>query len=151
MKLKKLAALVCGMAVTCSSMVAFATVPSEKIGVGHVSPGMRVADLLASAGQPEAKIGDNWYYINYKVEVDKKDNPNIINEVSSRNPTLGSTGGVKIGQEAAVLNLAYGKADNVMKVGGIEEYDYFNPEYTRKMTFTVLNGVIVKIECELID
>ena len=150
MKFKRFAALVCGMTIAFSS-VAFATVENEKIGIGDVTPGMRVADLIATHGEPNIKVGDNWYYSNFKVEVDKRDSPNIVEEVSSRNVTLGTMGGVKIGQQAVILNEAYGKADMIQVNGSVEEYEYFNSDYTRKMKFTVHDGVIMKISCEIID
>ena len=150
MKMKKVVALLCGSMMACSS-VGFATIPTEKIGIGKVVPGMTVADLQNAYGQPNQKIGDNWYYSNFKVEVDKKDMPQYVNEVESRNTSLGTPGGVTIGQDASVLNYAYGPADVVRTDNGVDEYHYFNGNYSKKMKFTVLNQVIVKISCETID
>ena len=150
MKLKKLAALVCG-AMVLSTSVSFATVPDSKISIGKVEPGMAVADLVNAYGQPIKKFGDNWYYSNFVVEVDMKDAPTKVEDVSSRNNTLGTMSGVTVGQDASVLNAAYGQADNIRLNGNVEEYEYFNDNYTKKMKFTVLNQVIVKIKCSTVD
>ncbi len=146
--MKKFAALVGGIMFMCSS-ISFASVPTEKIALGKIVPGMTTAELVNICGQPNSKRGEDWIYNNFKVEVDDE-RPNIVEKVVTRSGALVTPDGVAVGQNAEVLNKAYGKADDVDVERDGTEYEYFSKDRTMKITFKVFNGVISKISCKVI-
>ena len=150
MKLRRTAALLCGI-MAFGSSVSFAAVAGDQIAIGRVTPGMSTADLISIYGDPSEKHGDEWYYPNFHVEMDRKDAPTKVEEVSSMDASMATPSGIQIGRDFMDLNFAYGKADHVIKRGDVEEYEYFSTDYTKKLKFTVVNSVITKIKCELVD
>lgn len=145
--MKKFASLVCGAAFLVSS-VGFAAVSPDKIALGRVVPGMSVNELIAACGQPNAKIGDDWYYDKFTVEVDD-DRPNVVEQVSTRDSSLVTPLGVAVGQSASVLNSTFGAADDIESDGGVTEYEYYSTDRKKKIEFKVVDGVIRKISCKL--
>ena len=133
------------------SSVSFAAVPADKIALGKVVPGMSVNDLIAACGQPNYKHGDDWDYGNFKVEIDDKVFGNIVEKVSTHTGGLSTPAGVSVGQSANVLNSTYGSADKVDSEHDGAEYEYFSTDRTKKIEFKVVNNVIVKISCKVID
>ena len=146
MKFKFLTALICG-ALLLSSSLATAAVDGGKIALGKLSPGMSETDLINACGQPVYKDGDDWTYQSFKVEVER----GIVKEISTRQDALATPDGVKVGQAADVLNSTFKKADIVDRDIDEVEYKYYSTDRTKKIEFTVVNGVIVKISCELND
>ncbi len=140
------AALICG-AVLLSSLLCLATVDAGKIALGSLYPGMSADDLINACGQPTYRDGDDWTYQNFTVEVER----GIVEKISTRSETLMAAGGVRVGQAADALNSTYGKADNVDYDDGGVEYEYYSGDRSKKIEFTVMNGVISKISCSIRD
>lgn len=147
--MKKFAALLCGAALAVSS-VCFATVSPDKIGIGRAVPGMTVEQLIAIYGQPVSRHGDDLIFRDFKVEIDD-DRPSIVDSIETRSGALATPAGVKVGQGAEVLNGAYGTADKIDDDWHKTEYEYFSSDYSKKIEFTVVGGVITEIKCKVHD
>ena len=143
---KFFAALVCG-AMLLSSALCFAAVDANKIEIGSIFPGMSVNDLTNAFGQPTYRDGDDWTYSTFKVEIER----GVVEKVSTTSDTMSTPEAVRVGLSADVLNNSYGKADKVDYDDGGVEYEYFSTDGTKKIEFTVRNGVITKISCKLRD
>ena len=146
MKFRSLAAILCGAAIF-SSSICFATVSDDKVALGKLSPGISADELIAICGQPTYRDGDDWVYSTFKADIER----GIVEKISTRSETIATIDGVRVGQAAEVLNTSYGKADKVDRDYDDTEYIYYNNSRTKKIEFEVVNGVIVKISCELKD
>ena len=73
---------------------------------------MTVDQLISIYGQPVSRHGDDLIFRDFKVELDD-DNPGIIESIETRSSAVATPDGVKVGQNAEILNRAYGQADNV--------------------------------------
>jgi len=146
MKYKLLTALLCG-AIMLTSSLCMAAVDGGKIALGSISPGMSETDLLNAFGQPTRRDGDDWTYPNFKVEVER----GMVKEVSTTAQTIITPDGVRVGQAAEALNATFGRADKVDRDYNDTEYIYYSTDNRKKIEFTVVNGVIAKITCELND
>ena len=146
MKFKSLAAIICGAAIL-SSSICFATVDDSKIALGKLSPGISADELIAICGQPSYKDGDDWIYKTFRAEVER----GVVEKISTRSDTITTSDGVRVGLAAEVLNSTFGKADKVDRDYDDTEYIYYSNDRTKKIEFKVVNGVIVKISCELKD
>ncbi len=144
--MKKIAALLCG-AVMAFSSVCSATVSADKIAIDQVEPGMKISKVVSIYGEPTRKKGDEWTFRHFKIELDDE-NSKIIEEVKTRSSAFATPEGVRVGQKAAVLNRAYGVADRRDIEDDEEQYEYYSHDYSRKIEFKVVNGVIVEISCE---
>ncbi|MBQ9496237.1 MAG: hypothetical protein IJR52_01530 [Selenomonadaceae bacterium] len=144
MKLKNLAALLCGVMILGSSLC-FAAVDGGLIALGRIYPGMSETDLLNAFGQPVYRDGDDWTYQTFKVEVER----GIVEEVSTRSDAITTPNGVRVGQAAESLNSTFGKADKVEQDKDGTEYKYYSTDRTKKIEFKVVNGIIAKINCSL--
>ena len=144
--MKKIAAIICG-AVLATSAVCSATVSTDTIGIGRVTPGMSTSRLTSLYGQPNSKHGDDWNYSNFKVEVDH----GKVQEIETYNSTIATPLGVAVGQNVRVLSETYGTADRVDIEHHEEEYEYYSHDYSQKIEFKVRNGYIYKIICEIQD
>ncbi len=147
--MKRFTALVLG-AIFVLSSVCFATVSPDKIALGKIYPGMKTSDLISICGQPNYKKGDDWIYSNFKVEVDE-DRPNIVESIETKSGALSTPNGVAVGQSADVLNRTFGAADRVDVERDGTEYEYYSSDYSKKIEFEVVNGVITKIKCKVRD
>ena len=150
MKLKKVAALLAGV-MALGTSVSFAAIPGDQVAIGRVTPGMSTGDLVGIYGDPDGKDGDEWYYKNFHVEMDRKEAPTRVDEVSSMDSSMATPAGVGIGRDVMDLNFAYGKADRVIVRGNVQEYVYFSTDYTKKLKFTVVGSTVTRIKCELVD
>ncbi len=139
------AAFICS-AMILSSSLCLATVDNGKIVLGGITPGMTEAELIDAFGQPLHKSGDDWTYKNFKVEVER----GIVEKVSTRSEFLAADG-VRVGLKAEVLNDTFGRADEFDRDYDGEEYEYDSIDRTKTIKFKVVNGIIVKITCELKD
>ena len=144
MKLKNLAALLCGVMILGSSLC-FAAVDGGLIALGKIYPGMSETDLLNAFGQPVSRDGDDWMYQTFKVEVER----GIVEKVSTRSDTITTPNGVRVGQAAEALNSTFGKADKVEQKSDGIEYEYYSTDRTKKIEFKVVNGIIAKINCSV--
>ena len=140
-------ALTLGMIVVFSSLC-FAGLPSSAIGLGGVTPGDSVEVAKYKFGVPNVR-GDKFYFSNgVVVEIDSKQ-PDVIEEIKTKNSKVNTPAGVTVGMSEYVLNDHYGAADKVENDSdGDVEYKYFSVDGQKKMTFKVHNGVIQKIKCE---
>lgn len=146
MKLKNLAAIICGVMILSSSLC-FAAVDGGKIALGGIVPGMSESDLIATFGQPTYRDGDDWSYKTFNVEVEH----GIVEKVSTRMDSITTPDGVRVGQSADILNSTFGTADKVDHDDGGIEYEYYSTDGTKKIEFKVVNGVIAKISCKVRD
>ncbi|MBR4903191.1 MAG: hypothetical protein IKZ53_00805 [Selenomonadaceae bacterium] len=146
MSFKNLAALICGAMILTSS-ICFAAVDSDKISLGGISPGMSETDLIAAFGQPNHKVGNDWTYKTFTVEIES----GIVTEISTRSETIITPDGVRVGLVAEALNTTFGKADKVDNDYGETEYKYYSTDRTKKIEFKVVNGMIAKISCKVND
>lgn len=147
--MKKLAALLCGAVIAVSS-VCSATVSPDKIGIGHAVPGMHVDDLIRLYGQPVSRHGDDLIFRNFKAEIDD-DHHNRIESIETRSGVIATPAGVAVGQSADILTRVYGAADRVDVEHDESEYEYYSHDYSKKIEFKVVNGIIIKIECKVQD
>lgn len=146
--MKKFFAFLLGVMFLMSS-ASFAAIAPNKIALGKLTPGMSVEDLISICGQPNYKHGDDWEYGNFKVEVDKH-RPNIVEKIVTQSGGLSTPDGIAVGQSAEVLN-SLGRADDVDVEKHGTEYEYFSTDRMKKIEFKVVNNVIVKISCKIID
>lgn len=146
---KFFAALICGAMLLSSSLcMASATLEAGKVIVGGIFPGMTVNQLIDGFGQPNYRDGDDWAYQNFTVEIER----GIVEKVSTRSNDMPTPEGVRVGQAADVLNRSYGSADKVdYDDDGSVEYEYYSVDGSKKIEFTVMNGVITKISCSIRD
>lgn len=146
---KFFAALICGALLLSSSLcMASATLEAGKVIVGGIFPGMTVNQLIDGFGQPNYRDGDDWAYQNFTVEIER----GIVEKVSTRSNDMPTPEGVRVGQVADVLNRSYGSADKVdYDDDGSVEYEYYSVDGSKKIEFTVMNGVITKISCSIRD
>ena len=143
--MKKFLASVFGVMFLMSS-VSFAAISPEKISLGKLTLGMSVENLISICGQPNYKHGEDWDYGTFKVEVEN----NFVEKIVTRNGGLSTPDGISVGQNANALN-ALGRADDVDVEHDGAEYEYFSTDRTKKIEFKVVNNVIVKISCKIID
>ena len=120
------------------SSMTFAAVAPNKIALGKLTPGMSVQDLIAD--------GDDWNYGTFKVEVEN----NIVEKITTHSGGISTLDGISVGQNATALN-ALGQADKVDVEHDGTEYEYFSTDRTKKIEFKVVNNVIAKISCKIID
>lgn len=145
---KFFAALICGAMLLSSSLcMASATLEAGKVIVGGIFPGMTVNQLIDGFGQPTYRDGDDWTYRNFTVDIEG----GIVEKVSTRSNDMPTPEGVRVGQAADVLNHTYGAADKVDYDDGGVEYEYYSIDGSKKIEFTVMNGVITKISCSIRD
>ena len=140
------AALICGVLLLSSSL-SLAAVDASKIALGAIYPGMSESALLNACGQPNYRDGDDWVYQNFKAEVEH----GIVEKVETYSGNLATPAGVRVGQAADALNSTYGSADEIDHDDGAIEYEYYSGDRSRKIEFTVANGVITKITCKVRD
>ena len=146
MKVKFLAALVCG-AIILTSSLCFAAVDGGKISIGSIFPGMSESAVIDAFGQPVYRDGDDWTYSTFKVDIER----GVVEKVSTTSETMVTPEGVRVGLAAESLNSTYGKADKVDRERDGDEYEYFSSDGTKKIEFKVVNGIIAKITCSLRD
>lgn len=143
---KILTALLCSVMIFGAS-ICFATVNADKIALGNVYPGMSANDLINVCGQPNSRDDDDWYYSNFKVEVER----GIVEKVSTTSGAITTPNGVHVGQSAEALNSTYGSADKIDHDRDGIEYEYFSDDRSKKIEFDVVSGIITKITCKIRD
>ena len=80
------------------------------------------------------------------------DRPGIVEKVIvNENNGIATPGGVTVGMSESVLTSTYGMADKVDRDWYDTEYVYRGNERRMKLEFKVVDGIIVKISCELDD
>lgn len=148
--MKKFVALLCGAAFAFSAVNCSATVSSDKIALAGIRPGMTADEVIRIAGQPNFKTADGheWKYDNFGIEFEDY-RPNIVEEIETRVNSAKTSAGVSVGQSKSILSSTYGAADKVERDKYATEYTYYSNDYSMKIEFKVVNGVIYKIECQL--
>ena len=130
-----------------SSTLCFAAVDGGKIALGSLFPGMSANALIDACGQPQSKSGDDWHYQNFTAEVER----GVVESISTRSNSIMTPDGVRVGQAATVLNSTFGSADKIDHDSDGTEYEFYSTDRTKKIEFTVVNGVIAKISCKIND
>lgn len=144
---KKITVLLAGLMVAASAFCV-ASVSSDSIAIEGVAPGSTMESARSRLGTPEAVAGDKIYFPNGIVIEVADHNPNLVDEIATQ--SAGATpGGITVGMRESVLSEVYGRADKVDRDYDDTEYIYFSSDGSKKMEFKVVNGVIVKIKCEL--
>lgn len=139
-------ALTMGMVVVFSSLC-FAAIPSSSIALGDIKPGDNVKVAEYKFGTPNVN-GDKFYFANgVVVEIDKSGG-SLIEEINTKSSKVATPAGVCVGMSEEVLNDHYGTADKVEIENYETEYKYLSTDKTKRLTFTVIDGVIRKIECK---
>ena len=145
---KKLSALFFGTLLAAAA-TAFASVAPQQISLGGIEPGMSL--------EQAKNLGGEIVYADYEKTVFKSgliikvddDRPGIVEEVVIKAGEVKTPAGITLGMSADKLNVAYGQADQVDVDRQDTEYKYFTADGAKEIEFTVKNGVITKISCEL--
>ena len=134
------------------STVAFASIPISQIALGNVHPGDSVASVRAAYGEPVYSDREKLIFSNgFLIKMDD-DRPGIVEKVIvNENNGIATPGGVTVGMSESVLTSTYGMADKVDRDWYDTEYVYRGNERRMKLEFKVVDGIIVKISCELDD
>ena len=146
---KKILALTLGtmmaLSVGCS-----ARIDSSQISLAGIEPGWTVEQVKQICGEPTYNSGETMDFGDLIIKVDE-DRPGIVEEVITRGGDIATPAGIKVGMSESALNTAYGMADDVDRDYNDTEYTYKSNDGRKKLEFKVVNGVIVKIKCELRD
>lgn len=146
---KKILALALGammaMSVGCSARIA-----SNQISLAGIEPGFTVEQVKQICGEPTYVGGETMAFGDLVIKIDD-DRPGIVEEVITRGGNIATPAGIKVGMSETVLNDAYGRADDVDRDYNDVEYTYKSENDRKKLEFKVVNGIIVKIKCELRD
>lgn len=145
---KKLSALFFGTLLAAAA-TAFASVAPQQISLGGIEPGMSL--------EQAKNLGGEIVYTDYEKTVFKSgliikvddDRPGIVEEVVIKAGEVKTSAGITLGMSADKLNAAYGQADKVDVDRQDTEYKYFTADGAKEIEFTIKNGVITKISCEL--
>jgi len=133
---------------TAFSSVCMATVPVDAIALSGIAPGSSVEAAKSVLGTP-SYAGKKLYFPNgIIIEVDER-NPNLVEEIETQSGGAATPGGVQVGMSESVLQGIYGAPDKSDLEYDENEYTYYSADYFRKMKFKAVNGVIVKIKCEM--
>ena len=146
---KKIISLALG-AMMAISVGCFAKIPAAQIALGGIEPGFTIEQVKQVCGEPTYNGGDTLVFGDLVVKVDD-DRPGIVEEVIVRGGNIATPAGIKVGMSESALNEAYGRADDVDRDTNDTEYTYKSDDGKKKLEFKVVNGVIVKIKCELRD
>ena len=146
---KKFISLLLG-AMMAFSAACFAKIPAAQIALGGIEPGFKIEQVKQIYGEPTYDGGETLVFGNLIVKVDD-DRPGIVEEVIVRGGDIATPAGIKVGMSASALNEVYGRADDIDRDTNDTEYTYKSDDGKRKLEFKVVNGVIVKIKCELRD
>ena len=145
---KKVSTLVMGTLLAAAA-TAFASVAPQQVSLGGIEPGMSL--------EQAKNLGGEIVYADYKktvfengliIKVDD-DRPGVVEEVVVKSGEVQTPAGIGLGMSADKLNEAYGQADKVDVDRQKKEYKYFTADGAKEIEFTVSNGFITKISCEL--
>jgi hypothetical protein len=145
---KKLSAMILGTLMAATA-TAFASVAPQQVSLGGIEPGMSL--------EQAKKLGGEIVYADYEKTVFKSgliikvddDRPGVVEEVVVKSGEVKTPAGITLGMSADKLNEAYGQADKVDVDRQKKEYKYFTVDGAKEIEFTVSNGFITKISCEL--
>ena len=125
----------------------YATVSADNIAIADVAPGSSVEAAIQKLGTPN-QSGDELFFANGIVIEVAEYNPSIVEEIET-NSGGATPAGISVGMKESVITKTYGNPDKLDTDSDGTEYTYYSADYTKKMEFKVINGNIVKIECEL--
>ena len=145
---KKVSTMVLGTLMAAAA-TAFASVAPQQVALGGIEPGMSL--------EQAKNLGGEIAYSDYEKTVFKSgliikvddDRPGVVEEVAVKNGEVKTPAGIAWGMSADKLNEAYGQADKIDSDRQDTEYKYFTADGSKEIEFTVKNGVITKISCEL--
>lgn len=145
---KKISTIVMGTLMSVAAM-SLASVAPQQVFIGGIEPGMSL--------EQAKNLGGEIVYADYKktvfengliIKVDD-DRPGVVEEVVLKSGEVQTPAGIGLGMSADKLNEAYGQADKVDVDRQKKEYKYFTADGAKEIEFTVSNGFITKISCEL--
>ncbi len=145
---KKLSTMIIGTLMAAAA-TSFASVAPQQVSLGGIEPGMSL--------EQAKNLGGEIVYADYEKTVFKSgliikvddDRPGIVEEVMIKAGEVKTPAGIALGMSADKLNGVYGQADKVDVDRQDTEYKYFTADGAKEIEFTVKNGVITKISCEL--
>ena len=146
---KRIIALTVG-AMMALSVGCSARISSNQISLAGIEPGFTVEQVKQICGEPTYNNGETMAFGDLVIKIDD-DRPGIVEEVITRGGDISTPAGIKVGMSETALNGAYGMADDVDRDYNDTEYTYKSEDGRKKLEFKVVNGVIVKIKCELRD
>ena len=123
---------------------------SRDVTLAGALPGIALDKLIEAFGEPVTRDGDELTFGN-GMQIDLDDVKNIVEKIIIRTPGIVTPEGVGVGMNEGILNTAYGPADKVDVESDGVDYEYFNKDKTRSITFKSQGGVITEIESELHD
>ena len=145
---KKISTIVMGTLMSVAAM-SLASVAPQQVSIDGIEPGMSL--------EQAKNLGGEIVYADYKktvfengliIKVDD-DRPGVVEEVVLKSGEVQTPAGIGLGMSADKLNEAYGQADKVDVDRQKKEYKYFTADGAKEIEFTVSNGFITKISCEL--
>lgn len=145
---KKFTTLFMGAMMTYAA-VAFASVAPQQVSLGGIEPGMSLEQAKSLGGEiVYADYEKTVFESGLIIKVDDE-RPGVVEEVMVKTGEVQTPAGIALGMSAGKLNEAYGQADKVDVDHQDTEYKYFTADGAKEIEFTVKNGVITKIACEL--
>lgn len=123
---------------------------SRDVTLAGALPGIALDKLIEAFGAPVTRNGDELTFSN-GMQIDIDDVKNIVEKIVIRTPDIMTPEGVGVGMDEGILNTAYGPADKVDVESDGVDYEYFNKDKTRSITFKSQGGIITEIESEIHD
>ena len=137
-----------------ASSTALASVPSEAIALGGISPGMGIGEAISAFGQPTYRDHGEEAYFPNGVKIDLDDyTRNTVEEIKLSRPgsNVATPAGITIGSPESAITDAYGQPDKMEYDDGKNEYTYYASDSGMKLKIEAMNGAVVKIKCDLYD
>lgn len=150
--MKKLLSTAIATGIMMTATAAFASIPSSEIALDGVAPGMSVDDAVAVYGQATYRGDDAYFQNGVKADLDDF-NRNIIEELKISRPGSGvaTPAGIAISSPESAIVEAYGQPDKMKYDDGKNKYTYYASDSGMKLKIEAVNGVVVKIKCDLYD
>lgn len=145
---KKLIALAMGTMLAAATSV-FASVAPQEAVLGGIAPGMDLKQAESLGGEVAYSDYEKTIFKSGLIVKVDDDRPGVVEEVLIKSGSLKTPAGLALGMSEAEISQAYGPADKIDRDREDTEYKYFTNDGTKKLEFTVKNGVITKISCEL--
>ncbi|SHL06304.1 hypothetical protein SAMN05216582_13810 [Selenomonas ruminantium] len=134
-----------------ATTAAYASVTPQQVALGGIEPGMSLEQAKSLGGEVIYADYEKTLFKNgLIVKVDDK-RPDIVEEIVLKTGEVKTPAGITLGMSADKLNDAYGQADKVEVDRDDTEYKYRTADGRKEIEFTVKDGVIAKISCELRD
>lgn len=123
---------------------------SREIPLAGILPGVTLEKIIEAFGEPTFRDGDEVTFSN-GMEIDLKDNSNVVEKVTVTTPNVKTPEGVEVGMSEYILNETYGPADKVEVDDGKVEYKYYSRDNAKEIEFTSRGGIITEISTKIRD